>query len=59
MIFMHKIYMSLAAAIFLIGCSSQSNDFDYPESKKIDFVETIHGYEIEDSYRWLEEFTSD
>lgn len=51
--------MSLAAAIFLIGCSSQSNDFDYPESKKIDFVETIHGYEIEDSYRWLEEFTSD
>ena len=56
---MHKIYISLVAAIFLIGCSSQSNDFDYPESKKIDFVETIHGYEIEDSYRWLEEFTSD
>ena len=56
---MHKKYISLVAAIFLIGCSSQSTEFTYPESKKIDFVETIHGYEIEDSYRWLEDFTSD
>ena len=55
---MHKKYISLVAAIFLIGCSSQSTEFTYPESKKIDFVETIHGYEIEDSYRWLEDFTS-
>ena len=32
---------------------------NYPESKKINFSETIHGYEIEDSYRWLEDFTSE
>ena len=59
MILMNKIYMSLAAAIFLISCSSQTTDLNYPESKKVDFVETIHGYEIQDSYRWLENFTSD
>jgi len=31
---------------------------EYPDSKKTFFVEKIHGYEIEDSYRWLEDFTS-
>ena len=29
------------------------------DSKKDNFSETIHGYEIEDSYRWLEDFTSE
>ena len=27
---------------------------DYPESKKTDFVETYHGTEVADPYRWLE-----
>ena len=31
---------------------------NYPEAKKIEFTENIHGYEINDSYRWLEDFTS-
>ena len=34
-------------------------EISYPTTKKIDFVETIHGYEIEDQYRWLEDFTSE
>ena len=43
----------------MISCSKSSNEISYPTSKKNDFTETIHGYEISDSYRWLEEFTSD
>tara|TARA_Y100001970_G_scaffold216121_1_gene264537 strand:- start:494 stop:2536 length:2043 start_codon:yes stop_codon:yes gene_type:complete len=33
-------------------------ELKYPESKKIDLTENLHGYEISDSYRWLEDFTS-
>ena len=56
---MHKLYIPLLAVIFLISCSPKSETPNYPESKKINFSETIHGYEIEDSYRWLEDFTSE
>lgn len=56
---MHKLYIPLLAVIFFISCSPQSETPNYPESKKINFSETIHGYEIEDSYRWLEDFTSE
>ena len=45
--------------LIIFGCSTEPKDTDYPESKKIDFVETIHGYEIRDDYRWLEDFTSE
>ena len=45
--------------LIIFGCSTELKDTDYPESKKIDFVETIHGYEIRDDYRWLEDFTSE
>jgi prolyl oligopeptidase len=46
-------------SLIIFGCSTEPKDTDYPESKKIDFVETIHGYEIRDDYRWLEDFTSE
>ncbi len=46
-------------SLIIFGCSTEPKDTNYPESKKIDFVETIHGYEIRDDYRWLEDFTSD
>ena len=49
---------SVAVILLLVGCSNESPEISYPASKKIDFVETIHGYEIEDQYRWLEDFTS-
>ena len=32
---------------------------EYPDSNKKYFVENIHGYDVEDSYRWLEDFTSE
>ena len=59
---MHK---NLSITFFLlisISCSNNNEnttELKYPESKKIDFTENLHGYEISDSYRWLEDFTSD
>ena len=47
-----------AVLILLLGCSNEPQEISYPNSKKIDFIESIHGYEIEDQYRWLEDFTS-
>jgi prolyl oligopeptidase len=49
----------ITLSLIIFGCSTEPKDTDYPESKKIDFVETIHGYEIRDDYRWLEDFTSE
>ena len=55
---MYKVCRNLFLLILLISCSNQDSS-DYPESKKEKFTEIIHGYEISDSYRWLEDFTSD
>ena len=49
----------LPLTLIIFGCSTEPNDNSYPESKKIEFVESIHGYEIRDDYRWLEDFTSE
>jgi prolyl oligopeptidase len=54
----NSLKQSFAILIFLIGCSNEPQEISYPNSQKIDFVETIHGYQIEDQYRWLEDFTS-
>ena len=50
---------SVAVVLLIASCSNESPEISYPVTKKIDFVETIHGYEIEDQYRWLEDFTSE
>ena len=55
---MYKNQLSLFLIIFFVSCSIQ-DETKYPESNKEEFSETIHGYEISDSYRWLEDFTSD
>ena len=55
----NKIIFYCSLIFILSSCSNQSSDFAYPDSKKDNFIETIHGYEIEDSYRWLEDFTSE
>ena len=57
---MYLKYISLFGILILISCSSSENNLDeYPVSKKVKFEENLHGYNISDSYRWLEDFTSD
>ena len=56
---MYKKILGLFILLTFISCSKSSNEINYPTSKKNDFIETIYGYEISDSYRWLEEFTSE
>ena len=56
---MKKIIVQLFIISFVLSCSSNSEDFTYPKSKKINFTEILHGVEISDPYRWLEDFTSD
>jgi prolyl oligopeptidase len=59
---MHKNLSITFFLLILISCSNNNEnttELKYPESKKIDFTENLHGYEISDSYRWLENFTSD
>ena len=59
---MHKINIQLVAVIavaIIVSCSPNIKDMSYPESKKVEFSENLHGFEVEDSYRWLEDFTSE
>jgi len=59
---MHKNLSITFFLLILISCSNNNEnttELKYPESKKIDFTENLHGYDISDSYRWLEDFTSD
>ena len=56
---MYKKILGLFILLTFISCSKSSNEITYPTSKKNDFTETIYGYEISDSYRWLEDFTSE
>jgi prolyl oligopeptidase len=55
---MYKLCINIFLILIITACSNQ-NSSGYPETKKEKFTETIHGYEISDSYRWLEDFTSD
>lgn len=54
----NSLKQSFAVLMLLLGCSNEPQEISYPNSQKIDFIESIHGYEIEDQYRWLEDFTS-
>lgn len=55
---MYKLCLNIFLILIITSCSNQ-NTSSYPETKKEEFAETIYGYEISDSYRWLEDFTSD
>lgn len=56
--------MNVSRLAFLLASLTLSSlvaeqPLTYPESKRTDFTETIHGVEVPDPYRWLEEIDTD
>ena len=50
--------VSIYFLIILMGCVSESEKMEYPETKKELFEESLFSKQIDDPYRWLEDFTS-
>ena len=51
----------LGLCIGMIACKSaepESVKMEYPETTKSDHVDTYHGVQVADPYRWLEDDTS-
>src|SRR5687767_2986486 len=48
-----------AALLLAVACvapaSADDKPFTYPASKRIDHIDTYHGTEVPDPYRWLED----
>ena len=53
-----KRLVSIYFFVILIGCVAEFEKMKYPETKKEPFKENLFSKEIDDPYRWLEDFTS-
>ena len=57
----------LSVLIFMVACKNESKEqpsknqiaLNYPETKKVDTVDTYFGTEVKDPYRWLEDDRSE
>jgi len=47
--------LAVTASLAATEAAAQSGRLDYPEARRADVVDTYHGVEIADPYRWLEE----
>ena len=54
----NKRYLLLGLICFLLmgSCTSLT---EYPVTRKVSQIDLLHGVEVEDPYRWLEDFTSE
>ena len=50
------LFFSLLCLLLLKSCASIT---EYPETRKVSQIDSFHGIEVEDPYRWLEDFTSE
>ena len=50
------LFFSLLCLLLLKSCASIT---EYPETRKVSQIDSLHGIEVEDPYRWLEDFTSE
>lgn len=61
---MSRIFFVFSIPALLFSCAPADNSqvasdqFDYPETAKIDHTDTYHGVEVADPYRWLENDTT-
>ncbi|MDE2881402.1 MAG: hypothetical protein OXP70_06080, partial [Acidobacteriota bacterium] len=42
-------------AVFLLPALACGGGYDYPDTRKDDVSEELHGVTVEDPYRWLED----
>ena len=59
---MKKIFIYMCIAAASASCSQKSKqlvEVNYPETQKVDVVDTYFGVEVNDPYRWLEDDRSD